>query len=171
MAEQRLQFRLRTLFLATAEVAVSLGVISELGCCLGVALALLAGMLLTSLGYRAVGIASIGAAAVGFVWLGVRGPQPRGVSNPGADFTRATGLDWPDSARVVAAEDTHVDWRTAGPLFGLRSSGDGVLNIIFDVDPEAVRAWLAAPPPFGTNWEKGPVPRTVGRLHIYALER
>jgi hypothetical protein len=73
------------------------------------------------------------------------------VENPEAEFTEYTGLDFPDSARILAVGDTH------GGL-----NGDGEFYLAFEADKETIQAWLDQEPPWGQPaWLPGPVPGEI----------
>lgn len=74
------------------------------------------------------------------------------IADPASDFTRYTGLAWPESARIVSVDDDHGGFR-----------GKGVFHIIFDVDRETLERWLVDSPPWGgRSWKRGPVPWEIG---------
>ena len=74
------------------------------------------------------------------------------VNNPGEDFVRVTGLEWPSGAKVVRVGDTHGGF-----------NGDGEFYLVFDVDKAMLANWLGTNPPWGGNkWNKGPVPGEIG---------
>ena len=122
VVEKRLQYRLRTLFLATGAAALFLGVIMQCGYYYAVTLALLAGICLALSRCRVAGIALIVGAALGFLWLRGKAFQDRGVSNPAADFYRTTALDWPDSADVLSWSDTFIENTSVVWWFGPKVS-------------------------------------------------
>lgn len=70
---------------------------------------------------------------------------------PGPDirFTQMTGLEWPESARIITTSDEFFvfDWE---------------YYIIFTADHEVLETWLANPPPwYGHKWKRGPVPSEI----------
>ena len=74
--------------------------------------------------------------------------------NPGAEFTRVTGLAWTESANVIFVEDSHG---------GFLSEGD--LEIVFDVEPEILEEWLSNPPPWEVDgWKSGPIPSEIASV-------
>lgn len=76
------------------------------------------------------------------------------VPNPGAEFTKYTGLPFPPSATIVEVGDTHGGFH-----------GDGLFFLILDVDPAEVSAWLDQQPPWKQgSWLAGPVPEKLHRL-------
>jgi hypothetical protein len=80
------------------------------------------------------------------------GPFREVVDNPGADFTRATGLAWPQGAKVVSVGDDH------GGMMG-----DGEFHVVFDTDEATLKKWLASPCPWQPRkWQRGPVPTEIG---------
>ncbi len=73
------------------------------------------------------------------------------VADPGADFTKLTGLPWPGAARVVLVGDDHGGFH-----------GDGEFYLVFDVDRETIGGWLSGRPPWNAEaWRSGPVPSDV----------
>ena len=87
------------------------------------------------------------------------GYHKRGVSDAAADFEAVTGLKWPESAKVVAADDSHVEG-DSGFGFG-PGVMDGELFIVFDADKESVKTWAAEAAPWDVEWQKGPVPEKI----------
>jgi hypothetical protein len=83
--------------------------------------------------------------------------RERGVTDPASDFSSITYLPWPQSARLVAAGDSHWDGKSGGFGFG-PGILDGTLHIVFDADPAVLRTWLSQSPPWGESWQHGPVP-------------
>ncbi len=87
---------------------------------------------------------------------GYGGYHERGVSDAAADFRRITGLEWPESAKVIDADDTHLQGEDG---FGF---GPGVLDgefyLIFDADPETLKEWLTKDAPWDAEWKRGPIP-------------
>jgi hypothetical protein len=70
------------------------------------------------------------------------------VEDPAGDFTRWTGLPWPENARISSVDDDHGGWRN-----------DGAFHIVFDADRATLEKWLAGPPPWSLGaWQRGPVP-------------
>ena len=70
-------------------------------------------------------------------------------SSPGTWFTRFTGLEWPESARIIAAGDEYwvFEWEH---------------YFIFEADHEVLEKWLSNPPPWGIEkWSIGPVPPEI----------
>jgi hypothetical protein len=88
------------------------------------------------------------------------GYHKRGVTDAAADFKQFTGFELPQSARLVAADDTHLE--ASGPTLAF---GPGVLDgrflLIFDADLETLKKWLSGPAPWGTEWRQGPVPDEI----------
>lgn len=73
------------------------------------------------------------------------------VENPGAEFTRYTGLAFPDSAKILTAGDTHGGF-----------NGDGEFYVAFDADRQTIDSWLDDPPPWNQPaWLPGPVPQEI----------
>jgi hypothetical protein len=78
-----------------------------------------------------------------------------------ATFTRDTGIAWPGSASDIRFDENRV---------GLL--GDGTFYIVFTVSPDMLKAWLAAPPPWGgKRWLPGPIPADVGCHCGFGFER
>jgi len=74
-----------------------------------------------------------------------------GTVEPDARFAQISDLEWPETAEVVVASDTHA------------RQGEGEFYIVFDVDVEVLEDWLSNPPPWGTGeWLNGPVPPEIG---------
>lgn len=71
--------------------------------------------------------------------------------DPARDFTRITGLRWPESAIVTLTYDDH-----SPPL------GDGERHIVFDIGGNTIGKWLAESPPWKVDgWQLGPIPDEI----------
>lgn len=78
---------------------------------------------------------------------------PTPIPNPSAAFTKMTGLEWPKSAIVDRADDSHS-------TSFMSSEGEWILE--FTAKPEDLKEWLAAKPPWGGDkWQEGKVPDSV----------
>jgi hypothetical protein len=72
---------------------------------------------------------------------------------PDHGFSWYTGLDWPQTARVLSYGNSY------GGL-----CGDGEEHLVFETDETTIARWLSGPPPWQAGrWERGPVPREIGR--------
>ncbi len=70
--------------------------------------------------------------------------------NPDIRFTQITGLEWPETAKIITTGDTYF-------------LGEGEFYLVFEVDQEVLETWLSNPPPWeGNEWKSGPVPQKIG---------
>lgn len=77
------------------------------------------------------------------------------IENPDQEFTKFTGLAWPDGATVIAADTPY-----SAPF------GEGEFYLIFETNSEVIKDWLSKPPPWEAGiWKYGPIPPEIG-LHI-----
>ncbi len=99
------------------------------------------------------------------------GYRERGASDPAREFEALTGLVWPESAKVIEADDSHLEEYGTPIGFG-PGVLDGELFIVFDADKETVGRWAAGAAPWGAGWQMGPVPEKIlGRSrHVSTLD-
>ena len=75
--------------------------------------------------------------------------QPEGPAN--AIFARITGISYTNISSVVGFKYEHRGF-----------TGDGEIGLGACITEEAMRTLIAAAPPFGGTWEKGPVNGKIG---------
>ena len=81
------------------------------------------------------------------------------VTNPGHDFTRNTGLDWPESTRVVTAGEVRLEFL-----------GDGEYYLVFDAPAQTLDRWLEQSAPWDAGeWQQGPVPEEIPRFFHFGV--
>ena len=84
--------------------------------------------------------------------------QTRSVLDPAGHFKQITNLKWPASAKLISAESSH--WE---PI--LAPVGPGMLEIkkviVFEADRDSLSKWAAGAAPWGTEWQRGPVPQQL----------
>jgi hypothetical protein len=70
-----------------------------------------------------------------------------GTPDTSREFTEATGLEYPESARAFYSYDDHT-----GPF------GDGEGHLVLEVDKGTINKWLTESPPWDAEqWRSGPV--------------
>src|SRR5262245_58018272 len=77
--------------------------------------------------------------------------KDRVVSDPGAEFTKLTGLNWPSDAKIISVGDDHGGF-----------NGDGEFHLVFETDAKSIRSFLESSPPWQGEWVDGPVPTEIG---------
>jgi len=86
----------------------------------------------------------------------VRNPEPQDTRVSGSDggdtvetgarFSKATGLAWPQSAKVIKV-----------------GGSENSLYVLIEADAEALTEWTNNPPPWNCNqWRRGPIPEQIG---------
>ncbi|HTE19503.1 MAG TPA: hypothetical protein VK689_14130 [Armatimonadota bacterium] len=99
---------------------------------------------------RAIGGCAVVAAVLALFLLGL-GMFVSHRRSPNEQFRQATGLKWPETARLVARDDDH------GGIMG-----EGEFYLILQADAATLGKWLAGPAPWAASWKRGPVPGELG---------
>ncbi len=87
--------------------------------------------------------------------------RSHGIADPAADFELKTGLTWPKDAKLLSADDTHMD-PNSGPAFAMGPGMfEGHFHITFEAAPIVVEGWLAGRAPWNSEWHDGPLPKEI----------
>lgn len=112
--------------------------------------------------HRALGCVVVALLSLGWVLFFVcsgwefLGSPPRTivVEDPGERLRKETGIALPRSARPVFVENRRV------------GRGDGHILLVYELDPDTVKALLASPGPWGRSWIEGPIGGKFGDLGL-----